>query len=882
MLFLAEECRFAVEERSAAGEATVNLKHLEETYVLKGKAKLQPTGSFYSVIVKESSQGDVANLPCGARSLLVESPSGHIVARGVNKFFSFNDVRTNWIDLDSTWDGSTNVLSQRKMGGFSVCLFSLDGVAVSIMSKHVLAGPHVEMAKTILNGMLSPHDQTVIAHDLFKLNATVSCECIASDLDYFHPIRESAEFDKTLVVLSIQHHSLKETALSVENVAKLAAKWKLPFAPLEKVNSGDEVRALHSRVVSSSLSIDNNGDGLSEGVVILFEREAVERDQLTWVRPLRLKLKTAKYNSLRVLRSLVRRDAACNPSLLHVVIVQWALHQKIDVVDFVSSRGVYALWEKFSEYFLQHSRQSFRGAPLSVGAALASLLERSRREAILSLAAPITLVLLCGIPGAGKTTVSRCLLNAIASSQNLPFTYCVYVGRDAIYQEVSRDECDGGSLSNHASRRIQRKVHFAMRRMIENTHQLSALSDDAKVLVVLDACNSTPGTRKAWRSSFSRCIDATVIAYLNGSSNELLSRLCSRSPHPCINGPDEAQRAFYAVSKKFVPPGNDEADVVLSFNTTQQSSTEIAQHLLCAVCSKPVRRGKQPIVLEDAASIEREVKQPSDSLFFSILNESSPSAEAVSLLNHKAKKAVTVAAMVSAPYTVLERWAASLLLTVFQSSHNGKRSLASLLPVRWLRFWQGERHVDRDPIREAQKKWLSGWLLHSQTNEVTAESFCVALRKRFPLHSSPHITLCYAHEGDDSTGLLNGCLDYFDVPPSRMVDIEIVELLMDTEAICFRVAVRGQAALRDSQWAANGGTDAPPVPLHITLSHSAKVEGAYGGSMLSKVPLWESSNAKLKAAQESSSAKRSKEKYFNFIRIPAVPPFRATALVEEP
>lgn len=259
MQSLLEACFFHREElphpRNDAGVECVDLKLLSE-HVARSRAQLHSVDDgLVSVSVREQCQKDVRGLMCGARTLVIDASTGAVIVRGVNKFFDYADLVSERHDDDThegskqpscassghpcaaaVWDSRFTCCPmwvQRKMAGFVVTLFSLDGRTLRVMSKHVWAGPHVVMARTILSQTLSASQESALAADLHRMQLSVSCECIAEPAqDYAHPIPESAAFHRSLVVFAVQFtHRVMECALAFEHVVTLAAQWGLPCVP---------------------------------------------------------------------------------------------------------------------------------------------------------------------------------------------------------------------------------------------------------------------------------------------------------------------------------------------------------------------------------------------------------------------------------------------------------------------------------------------------------------------------------------------------------------------------------------------------------------------------------------------------------------------------
>lgn len=257
------------------------------------------------------------------------------------------------------------IVAQQKLGGFLVSLFSVDGRAVSIMSKHALSGPHVDMAKTILEGQVQqwivsspqPSQQhgtlestmSRLAKVLFEKEAVVLCECVDLVNDANHPIIERparqengvGEGLQYLCCFAVQHRrSRLELALPALEAARFVGDH-LPFIPFVQQTvfvapnseAGPSCREAASTASSPSplsafpafLSrtlldgcVLSWAGGNTEGFVVTMECPppltsrpawddaadgAGRHGTMRWVRPFRIKLKTFRYRITRLLRS---------------------------------------------------------------------------------------------------------------------------------------------------------------------------------------------------------------------------------------------------------------------------------------------------------------------------------------------------------------------------------------------------------------------------------------------------------------------------------------------------------------------------------------------------------------------------------------------------
>eukprot|EP00796_Vickermania_ingenoplastis_P006621 gene6621-4741_t len=875
---LHQRCSFASELQAGENDATLDMDVLQGLLVTRGKAKLHATGSFISLVVKESAQTEVGLLPCGARSLLLSSDTGiaHIQARGVNKFLDFSEVGDDWRRDPQLW-GTCSVSIQRKMAGFSVCLFTLDGNSLNVMSKHVVDGPHAHLARQLLEKVLSSQQQHQMAQDLFALGATAACECIATDVDFAHPVWENPRFNNSLVLFSVQRNCVPELSLCWKSMQQYAASWGIPCAPhISEVTQ----EQLEDTIVSTrrhweaALLFDGTSaaEGLAEGIVIVIAlpSSSAEGTHSFWGRQIRLKVKTVQYTVLRSLRSLILAESRYRAFSIHVAVLQWAAKLSIQLEAFIRSHGVYVLWRKFEEYVSSRARLSFRDAPYSVGEAYQHALRVSERECCLSERAQVTLVLLCGLPGAGKSTLASHLVSLCSDSGRFGAVVCI--SRDGISHALENDlRRDQNSLSKHQLRKIKGHVHSRMVSCLRGAAQLSAHC--GPVVVVLDACNSTPEARLVWRRTLPPHIDGYHVAHIECSEEEaLLQRLATRPGHECLSGAENAQRALFTVRRKFVRPALGADGVVpVELDSAVTPARDMALQLFQHVSARSgealtCENGAAPVVTWNKMSME--LAQRFLPVLRSLFNVDKPNSEVMELMKASGTIArprlSAVVLRLHTSWDALESLAARTLLPFVRERSVGvPRGL-------FARMWEAAtrwRRVREDTVVAGQSRWLAGWCTDSNRVGISsAAALVAALRSRFPQRPhQPHVTL-YCSPSSNSNYSVSDVMSAFTrmsgLQDAQPLPVVLTDLLIDRHALCFAAAIGPDIATH--QWTEANGQGAP---LHVTLGCSDGVPFAYAGEMFREFMLREASNNELLAAQRCSVATRSRQKYHNFTRI---------------
>ena len=836
----------------------------------------------YSIAVHERHQHRVSSLPCGARSLLLKPRSAEensIVFRGINKFPSITETGMAWLSDATIPTCVDRIILQRKMAGFLVHVFSLDGICLVVMSKHSLDGPHVELARSILSRTYPTLDQRALAAELFQLGAAIAFECIAAE-DRFHPTPDREPFQDTLTAFSL--HCMKtraELAFPFCELVQICHKYGLHVVPhkyLSKESLGEEVMKLVTATADWAHSPFSFGMG--EGYVLCLEvppsnvlrvlsvgdSAANQLYKAPICFPLRLKMKTARYDAIRAARSMILEQgcvAANCRAFFSQVFFAWGISVYKSTQAFVSAvenEGIASLVAKFESRVDElpvEQRTSFWQAAASTG-----------RHVV---------VILCGMPGSGKTTLCAEVTRLLAASadSSVPFDgFVVSVSRDLIARDVHDSNGAAATRSAHSERLMKKEIHH---RFVSELSAVAAFAA-APVITFVDACNAEPNGRALWRNSFSSS-SICIFCNVRCDNREVLARRAAiREDHPTLKK-DDAERALYQIGSKLVYATPSELaslrDSVVDINTEVQDLPQCAQTLFHAVCGavasldQPTRgfRVRSVTTPELLQFHQRAVGDWCAALGVPPVPNELPAAQQTP---QSPRTPHVIAVLPTDPTnpnacSFAESWTAVLQSTVAAlasqaGNETGKTCLQSPLPVAESKptrpgFWGWVANTLRGVIAKSattpptssnpafslrliqgHAQWMRGLFLGRSLEGTFAASAAIVGRYNIPstsdaaVEGSPlplHCTLQYLASGTAETQrqeVLHECLRRLrgDAPANSALQMEISQVLIDSQAVCWGVHLCSGGTARCAE---------PPggLLLHVTLGHLSDVPPKY-------------------------------------------------------
>jgi hypothetical protein len=817
-----------------------------------------------SFAFRESQQQLVRVLPTGSRTLLLRDAA--ILLRGANKF---SDMPQRWrCSLGDAFGRGLRVAAQRKLAGFVVHYFSLDGSSIEVATKHSTEGSHATWAREIWRATL-PSESSVAA-TLFQRRLVLCCECIDLENDRGHPVVEPEVSGKRrLACFSVQRRdTLQELALPAHESRALCDQWCIPFVPCCDVRGIDDIAALEATMCEWDGAF--LGDPVCEGVVIVVEvplqfvcgamkapsavAEALEAlGGSALVVPLRLKLKAERYKILRALRSRVLGESlslssgnafAVHP--LHELFVAWCYHvsrwSPDDLEAKVRSAGI-------EEVFSEFARYCQRKRPRGVGDLAEELSGKGdythlirwvsaigRRRTLIS-EQPHVVLMLCGLPGSGKSTACRALE---ALTEGSPFRWMFTVSRDATAKRLTL-QLGASDLpaSKHAQRRLRRAVHGAVLDQVALACA-AATWTDGPCLVVLDACHAEQRTREFWFAQFPPAMKR-LIAYFH--CTDAASRAEQRVEHEVLEGECAAvERATFAVARRFTPPtsSSDVLDVDTGALDAQQACQQL-QHFL------GWRRAldQETMKVLDAAELQ-------EKFFLPQIEDMAQGILGVSVvcgsfwLDWKKKASACRAA--TACIVLDEEWGKSLRAFVVSSLAAALEPPAPppagvLSRIVRSVFPSGPA----SSVLNGHVAWVRGLVAsrryRSQCAEATVEAMLEAeLDSRFQQQDHLHVTLRYAV----GLGAKDACLDWLLAQGLREGDcmtVTVSGFVISFDCISCKVAaLAGPASCHTTPRASTNAFDDEEYPLHVTLGCAPGADALRGALLLQAVQTMQMEN----------------------------------------
>eukprot|EP01012_Entosiphon_sulcatum_P025333 TRINITY_DN30648_c0_g1_i1.p1 TRINITY_DN30648_c0_g1~~TRINITY_DN30648_c0_g1_i1.p1 ORF type:complete len:901 (-),score=111.09 TRINITY_DN30648_c0_g1_i1:14-2716(-) len=805
-----------------------------------------------NIIIPESLfDKQSVSLPIGARTLYL-SMDGHIFHRGMNKFRDINDPTISSIlDRPEIRERLVPKISQRKLAGFFVAISANNNNDLFLTSKHCSDGPHVAVAKSLLENMWGPnytHLATSLAKKLYALSAVLICEAIDLQFDPTHPVLETG-FDGKLVPIALQRtDTLPELSLPLQTLSQVVSEFNFPVVPAGPL-TWDSFDLLREK--------SRNWDALddTEGYVAVFEIPALVVHEVvgklplegTWV-PLRVKVKSKLYNSRRQLRNAVENVITNGWGSVSVIwphldtyqrmALSWAWKERSNALTQYHSNFHAFLREFHSSIEPQRSMVDLHLTRFGAGAI------HPRNHCLL---------LTIGLPGSGKSTFTSDLTQ-ILQKCNVPVLY------------ISRDEEHAKAMKTHA---VRTESHLADARARRDTHRLlirklTTIKTNATVptVIILDGCNASTAARRQWQltlgagmlvllefalfephkqglggsavSCVSRGASISSEFPLSGVTSDfeparvteeviqcVVAQVQQRTAHPVLK-PEDGDRAVRIVADKFEAPTKEElqhlqkvADCVpvllrvdIRTRVTGLLLEKTAQFLRKYIDGQRHRSGLPSVVglTDPGTAIESELN----------ILRSAGLLEAADQLVNSVTRPLSYTVLQSPPFSwefVSHRCMALLSACVNAQGSDGQ------LPAG-VSSCAGNRH------------WLASLshLTQPLSSEYRTDAALACL----------HVTVLYIRcagrefaAKQKSTALLQR-LQQDDWIGSE-VTVVASKLLVDINAVCLHVDEIRLAKAPDK---ALLPTDCPDGSLHLTLGTRSGVEPAYCATMPLRIREW--------------------------------------------
>ena len=849
------------------------------------RTESQSGATVYSVSYKEMHQEKYAVLPIGARSLLIGS-NHELLFRGVNKFSDFSltvvqsDTPSTSVLLEeaassaSSSSATLRVFLQEKLAGFIVHLFSLDGVHLEVMTKHVLNGVHVDLARKILfdndQGPACVRDPHWIAL-LYKERLVVSGELIDLANDRNHPVLERVVFNKSLVVFSIgRRDTREEQTWPWDRVQEACQSWGLRTVPTVEVAN---VEQIYQRAAANQRW---NAE-VPEGHVLLVEHPTIA--QTEFVVPVRFKIKTLRYRTVRLLRSLLQGELyQPQLALFCKAFVSWmALRHGHDAAALRAAMvemGIAPLVALFEDGCKQ-SVLRLRDAEWNIADSWRRLVLTMESEASATRCRfSHDVILFVGLPGTGKSTLCAELIRRVVSTATTPYRSVLHVSRDVIAQAVAAGHEQ--DVSRHKARRQKLEIHDAYQRAVEQSVLwLSRQPTEARGLLLLDACHATREAREMVRHLLpsSATVWYCLLHCSQDPSHVLVERCMQRPEHPTL-APSDVQDALYKIQKIFCTPTVTEAKRrLVHFDTLVEPINAIAETILTTMLQGSTHNEANTVggALVSSQDVESWNERVDAAIVQGLAGGIVPWVPPV-----KTKRTVPLIVAVT-PLTG-QQWEGVLWERVAETLHHALGLPRDGGILTSLSRWCSRNPTPPTP-QAGHLRWVMGQILHGKKT-ATVSDVRIALQDRYSHHAAAgsHVTLQYVPPsstttntgvaGTESTSIHPLLKTLLDTKATILVDA----VLLDERGLC--VHVSPLAMLHSVAYMTDD--------LHITLGHTHHVQSVYCKEMFSLFDDWVAQNAAAIASTvdtPSSTSKRIKQR--NFVRLPISPPVALSGIITQ-
>ena len=859
-----------------------------------------------SVSFRESQQLLVHQLPIGARTLLLSSES--VLLRGVNKF-SEAPVDCHG-SIGQALEHQFPVVVQRKLAGFVLHVMSLDGMHLEFVTKHSTTGPHATWARDIWRSVVSA-EESKLATALAEAKLVLCCECIDLIHDTGHPIPEPRDYgDRRLLCFSVQlRESLQELALPNEAACALCRSWGVPFVASRQLKSTNEFEAVVNEMCAWNGML--LGEAVCEGAVVTIELpprfvracflEGAEKTlELAegFVSPLRLKVKAEKYKIVRSLRSRALNESSSIGSRnafaihpFHELFVTWCAHvlrwTAKELEENVRERGIADLIAEFERY-CQRKRQRPDGDAAPTGQPKRSFHDLVRwsteiaiHRALPSQCSKHVLLLLCGLPGSGKSTATKLISERIVATGL--FGWVFILSRDAVAQTLAKTdaECE----SKHAQRRLRGTIHY---KLLDQVGRVSAALSWSRetCLVVLDACHAEERTRDYWMSQFPSNV-TKLVAYFHCET--AAARAAARSEHEILLGEEAVERATFAVGRRFTPPAGDR---VISLNTSILDATGTCDQLYRRLGVLDRTVPERPCEVVEAAELDDKFFSPQLSQFTQDILGVQPERNFWPFAKSKVtlQNSYGIACIVPAEnsnWDELRTAATAALVDVLEPSATSA-SLVSRLKQALFRV----KH--EASVQWGHTRWLHGLVksrrYHAKGDAATMLCSSILegeIRDRFEMRNELHVTMHFA-TGRTSAQTCRDWLAAHSLHEGDLVSVVVTSVCMSLDSFVCRVEQLSLPPACDKLvLASTNSFDDVEYPLHVTVGCSPGTDALEGAVLMDAVEELHKDNlrcqeekARRKSANKLLPALPSREtKMHNFVEVRFANPLKLSGQI---
>eukprot|EP01060_Flectonema_neradi_P040333 TRINITY_DN914_c1_g1_i1.p1 TRINITY_DN914_c1_g1~~TRINITY_DN914_c1_g1_i1.p1 ORF type:complete len:895 (+),score=109.92 TRINITY_DN914_c1_g1_i1:54-2738(+) len=838
---------------------------------------------FHESLYTDSRRSDLA---IGARTLYIKGDRPNEIAlRGLNKFPDYEDV--SHLLLNPQIQQQLSPLRiQRKIAGFLVVISASEYEPdLIISSKHVLKGKHVTSAQRLLHQEWGykniEENASKLRSFLIKHSVSLVCEGVDAVEDTWHPISEPVKYQGINILCVLNSNTLREETRNELLQDAVTASSGIKVAPgienptwsqiSEHINRCDHWDETNTATEGYVLTFAINTNLVRQHFSLPESTEASPSQTL-----FRVKLKTVRYKVQRQLRHLISKITEKGSDM--EIVRRWEYlspYQKV-MVSFICDKQPQVFHQKQCDVtkLVQSLEDSFDAEQRAAWNDLVPHLRPVVKASDHILLMPV------GLPGSGKTTFLS----------KIPTDATFFKGYRVVY--LSKDDITMEEQLRQQKQDVTRSVHHRI------LHILHFIVEQAKdpLLVIVDGCNLTKGSRKMLSNVLPRCITINF----DTNFDSCVDRAEKRTSHPTLAA-DSAKVVITSMQAKISFESQSANQITVTPETVDASYSKLRQmvHQMMSVPSPDC----PPSPLMNASSVKSFFSCDASQLL-SKLGLKKPIITNISTLSHVG----------ICPTSNPSSWATQIIPVVKSvikktcgPNSCGSESLLSSL-LGWTSNFFGQKSTLK-VTDNSNEQWLKGSLEKIRFKKGGNQNLFDVLVDHYNLTTYTdkiHCTLVHVGgkipEDDGDRNVLMRVNQKRAELQEKDAIIHCDRLVIDNKGICLGVSNVGLLV-----WP-NGWSSPLQTPLgflpksaHVTLGVIKKEDSSYCNTLISTLSEWNDQNThgseerkarkKLKRRKSDYTAEfhtpdqdlpeepRRKVKFHNSVEVKIDPPIQLKGVV---